>query len=542
MPRIPLLVLPLAAWLTAFPPPAFGEASEKAKEDAAKAAEVVQSVYGEDLKRVAATKDPGDDVALASRLLGAAKAAENQPALLALLCERAADLGLADPRGFDTALAAADLLAAKVPQQAALAQDTVVAVRQRQYDLGRGVDKAAAGDKLIDALTQASAAGTAAGDWEKAGKCVRQAATVAHAIRSDKAPTLEAQAKGLVHRQQVALRVGQLKTQVKAAPSNRQAREQLIRLLVVELDNPAAAAAYVDESCDDALRKFVPAAARPVGDAPELACLELGEWYRGLAAAAGTRPAGKAATLERATAYYRRFLDLHTSTDLDRTRVDLTLKKVAADLETLRPKAPDAEGWIDVLKLVDLAKDQVRGQWQRTDAGLAGASPNGAGRVEVPLALSGNYELEFRFVRTDGDGVAAILPLGSTSAMLMLGKESASGLQYVNGKFAGENETKVSPSGIEAGRLYTVVARVLIDGEKAAITVSLDGKPYIAYKGALSTLSLPAEWWRLPHDKCPGLGIDWGHVLYQGARVRMLSGKAAPLRPAETKPAPAPPR
>jgi len=501
MPRIPLLVLPLAAWLAAFPPPAFGEASEKGQEDAAKAAEVVQSIYGEDLKRVAATKDPGDDVALAARLLGAAKAAENQPALLALLCERAADLGLADPRGFDTALTAAYLLAAKVPQQAALAQDTVVVVRQRQYDLGRGVDKAAAGDKLIDALTQASAARTAAGDWEEAGKCLRQAATVAHAIRSDKAPALEAQAKGLVHRQQVALRVGQLKTQVKAAPSNRQAREQLIRLLVVELDNPAEAAACVDESCDDALRKFVPA-----------------------------------------TAYYRRFLDLHTSTDLDRTRVDLTLKKVAADLETLRPKAPEAEGWIDVLKLVDLAKDQVRGQWQRTDAGLAGASPNGAGRVEVPLALSGNYELEFRFVRTDGDGVAAILPLGSTSAMLVLGKESASGLQYVNGKFAGENETKVSPSGIQAGRLYTVVARVLIDGEKAAITVSLDGKPYIAYKGALSTLSLPAEWWRLPHDKCPGLGIDWGHVLYQGARVRMLSGKAAPLRPAETKPAPAPPR
>jgi len=243
--------------------------ADKAAEDAAKAAAVFQSLYGEDLKRVAATRDTADDVALAARLLEAAKAAETQPALLALLCEKAADLGLADPRGFDTALAAADLLAAK------------------------GVEAA-----------------------------------------------------------------------------------------------------------------------------PELACVELGDWYRDLATAAAGALA-KSPMLVRARAYYDRFLSLHTSADIDRSKVELALRKVEDDLKALGVPT-DRAAWIDLLKLVDTSKDTAAGQWTRTDAGVT-IVPSLNSRLMLPAALAGDYELELKFVRTGGDAVCATFPAGSAAATLLHG-------------------------------------------------------------------------------------------------------------------------
>ena len=79
----------------------------------------------------------------------------------------------------------------------------------------------------------------------------------------------------------------------------------------------------------------MPAAAKPVEDVPELACLELGAWYRGLGEMAS--PGAKAAMFARAQAYYKRFLELHLHQDLDRTRVSLAMKKIEQQLAALRP-------------------------------------------------------------------------------------------------------------------------------------------------------------------------------------------------------------
>jgi hypothetical protein len=114
------------------------EADAAAKEEAEKAAEAVQSLYGAELNRVAATRDVADDLALAAKLLEAARAADAQPVLLAVLCEKAFDLAAEDPKGYETALAAAELLARKVPQRAEAMQERVLSVRQRQYDAARG--------------------------------------------------------------------------------------------------------------------------------------------------------------------------------------------------------------------------------------------------------------------------------------------------------------------------------------------------------------------------------------------------------------------
>jgi len=103
---------------------------------------------------------------------------------------------------------------------------------------------------------------------------------------------------------------------------------------LLEAAKAAGAAEYLDAACDPALRKYVPAAAKGVEAAPELACVELGDWYRDLAAAATT--GSKVSTLTRAQAYYARYLALHAAAGMDRTKAELALTKVEEELDRLR--------------------------------------------------------------------------------------------------------------------------------------------------------------------------------------------------------------
>ena len=298
------------------------------------AADAFNSRYSEELKRVAATPAAADDVALAKQLLDAAKAAEKQPAFLALLCEKAFELGSKDPAGHPTALAAMELLAEKVPEKKADCLQKCAGFYQRQYTSARGEAKTKAGEPMVQALLAAAQAQVAKGDLDAATASLRQAVSVASAIGSVQKPVIQGQLADLAVRQQHARQIAALKARVEADAKDAASRQELVRLYVVELNNAAEAAKFVDETLDEATRRYVPAAAKPVADAPELACPELGKWYQGLSDQAST-PSAKEAMLRRAKAYYDRFLSVHTAEDLSRTAVALSAKKVDEVLDKL---------------------------------------------------------------------------------------------------------------------------------------------------------------------------------------------------------------
>ena len=498
-------------------------ADAAAKEEAEKAAQAFQSLYGEELKRVAATRDVSDDLALAAKLLEAARAADAQPALLAVLCEKCFDLAAQDPKGYDTTVAAAELLARKVPERAEALRERVLAVRQRQYDAARGDARNVAGEALIKCLTDVAAARTGAGAFDEAAKFYRQALTVARAIRSASADWIGAQIKRLGEQQRVAVNLPRLVANLKANSDNREARDHLIRLLLVDLDTPAEAAKYLDDKCDPSLCKYVPAAARPVEDAPEAACVELADWYRQLAATA--IPASKVGVLVRARGYYERFLDLHKIADLDRTKVELALKKVDEDLKALGWTQPPGP-WIDVLKATTAENLRAWGDFKRTEAGIV-SGPKDLCRASLPICPVGNYELEVKLTRVTGGDMGIIMPVGDTMPALFLG-DRHSGLQLIRGKTASENETKTSAAAIKNGQAVTMGVKVLLDGDKATIAVTLDGKPYINWTGPQSALSTE-KYGEMPGKGAVGLKSYMSNVICSGARVRMLSGKAITL-------------
>ena len=315
------------------------------------AADTFNKLYGDGLKRVAATPATDDDVALAKQMLEDAKEAGDQPAFLSLLCEKAYDLAARDASGHPTATAAMDLLAGEVPEKKIECLQKNVGICQRQYVAARGDAKA--GEALIEALTVLADAQAAAEDVDGTGATLRQALIVATRIRSESKAALQAQLAGLGAQQKTEKQIAALRAKLERDPEDAASREELVRLYLVEMDDPVEAAKFVDETIDEATRKYVPAAAKPPEEAPELACNELGDWYHGLADQA-TVPASKGAMLHRAKAYYERFVNLHQADDLARTGATLMLKKIEDALARLGPAGESQFGSSSVT--LDLGK------------------------------------------------------------------------------------------------------------------------------------------------------------------------------------------
>ena len=510
--------LAISVWAVAAP--AFGE-------DAADAADAFNAIYGEDIKRAAATASPADDVALAKQMLKDARQARNQPALLVLLCEKAYELGSKDTTGHATAFAAMQLLAENVRDKHVEALQKCVALYQRTYATARGDARSKAGEALVEALAAVATAQVDTGDLEGADATLKQAIAIATAIKSDSRAALKEQQASLAGRKQVEKELAALKAKLEADPKDDDARKELIRLYLVELDNPAEAARFVDESIDEATRKYTPAAAKGVDEAPELACPELGAWYRSLADM-GSSASAKAAMLLRARAYYERFLDLHKAEDLARTTAALTLKKIEDALAKLPAAgAKSAGGWVDCLRYVDPATSAAKGKWEKKDGRLT-IFPSGQPyeRIAVPVAPQGSYELQITLVQKGGpDAVAVMLPAGPTACNVVFGAYAGavSGLEMVKGNNADKNETTVKPSALPGGQECTATIKVLVHASDGEIAVELNGKPFIAWKGPLSALT-PHPGWGMPDRKVLGLGAHNATVEFRRMRIRMLSG------------------
>ena len=192
--------------------------------------------------------------------------------------------------------------------------------------------------------------------------------------------------------------------------------------------------------------------------------------------------------------------------------------------------------WLDVLAFVDPAKDKIEGTWRRTDAGIS-LEDGPTGFLAIPVAPKGNYEFCVKFTRTSGnDTLIIVLPAGPKAVAVLISFWGGlvSGLGNIKGKDPKDkdNETGVRPGGIANNVEHTVYAKVIAGPKLAEITVTLDSKPLVNWKGPTNDLS---PWY--PTGGCLVLGISNSKIIWHSAELRMLSGDAKPMRPL-AKPAP----
>ncbi|MCX5674922.1 MAG: HEAT repeat domain-containing protein [Planctomycetota bacterium] len=348
----------------------------------------------------------------------------------------------------------------------------------------------------------------------------------------------------------VEKQAAQLKQRLQANPKDGVSRGALVRLLLIEMDNPDEAAQYVGEGADADMRKYVPAAAKGVAAAPELACLALGQWYHGLVVKADLT--AKPAMLARAIAYYERFLALHTAEDASRSQAAAALAKAHESLdkwqETIKAALPPKDDSINLLTLIDIAQDFMANTpttvWTRQGPTLCGTTINrGWSGINAPVTPDGDYELEVKFALGEKDGSFHIcLPLRSTAVMVTL-QNGKSGLSSINGLGPGQSGQGTQTAFV-AKRIYC--ATVLVSNQKdvAGIKADLDGTPVVRWEGAPSVLSnvavpppsylhqLPTSTSKFSSDK-KRLGFalfNAGATIYS-AKLRMISGEAKMLRP-----------
>jgi hypothetical protein len=185
--------------------------------------------------------------------------------------------------------------------------------------------------------------------------------------------------------------------------------------------------------------------------------------------------------------------------------------------------------WIDLLASVDPEKDAVAGTWQRKDVLALVKSVEGA-RLALPWEVAGDYQLKVEFARTRGGAdITFILPVGSRSTALILGKEGGarSGLFWAGGNSC----DLVKPAPVENDKLHDLDVTVQTAAGKISVAVRLDGKPYFDWQGPESDVVI-WDAFQLPNNASPGLG-SWGgnEIVYKRVQIRMLSGDAKPLRP-----------
>lgn len=214
---------------------------------------------------------------------------------------------------------------------------------------------------------------------------------------------------------------------------------------------------------------------------------------------------------------------------------------MATNATSAADDAPQSRKGTDLIKRIDLGRDSVAGQWNRTADGLLTGAANGS-RVSLPAQPEGEYDFKVSFTRQTGQhSVALFFVAGKRQSSFELDAWNAhlGGFQNVGGKTLRDNSTRVDNVTLVNGRKYTAEIRVRHD----RVEGYLDGKLLATYRGDGSNLSM-LDIWKLPTTRTLGVGAWQSETVFHSIEVRMVNGTinlaaaGATVRPTPTRPAP----
>ncbi len=237
---------------------------------------------------------------------------------------------------------------------------------------------------------------------------------------------------------------------------------------------------------------------------------------------------------KRAKVWYRKAQSGQLSS-LVKVKVERRLGTIDEALGTERSsQAPHLEGfepgkWAEVLPAVRTERDAVEGKWEWVGDDLI-VTPARDCRLALPVTLSGSYDLEVEFVRTDGKGaVAMVFPVGREQITLVFSHSGGKchGLELLQRRlaWADGNPSRRAPGLLQNGRRYTVLIGVRVEQEGALIDVVLNGKMFMKTAGPIDGLSLHTRW-DLGDRRRAGLAAHESRVKFSRARIRLHEGQA----------------
>lgn len=271
-------------------------------------------------------------------------AADDVPAQVYLL-EKAVEYGLKRPSYPDCRAVVAgslDLLDEKDPDRKDLWTARRLELYRGWYRLAWGSEqKQAAGKELVAVLAGQGAAREKDRAWGEAAASYLEAHSVAAAARLPDSNALMNKYLRANHARRTSVKVRAHLALLAGSPDDVAARTALLTLLVVDMDDPAAAAEHLTEQVSPAWSARIRQAAAETDELDAADCRKLGEWYdKELRARAGSAVA-KTIVLSRAQTYYARCLADETDASRD-AAVKAALSRVRAELAKLAapPRTP----------------------------------------------------------------------------------------------------------------------------------------------------------------------------------------------------------
>ena len=330
-------------------------ADTEAHDPYAPAAARFDELFGSDLLRITETPLPDDDVELLGMLVSygeSIKATDRH--LAALIADRIESLALRVERRlkkmgetdrlvrevYPARARAAKLLWACDPERQGEAEQRLLAALRDWFRTERGPDRASPGARLVALLSAMADAELEARTYHKpaydaALPLIEEARNVAGAINSPRFDPLRARVRQLTATRRSVEQIQRLRAILERSPDARIARRTLVRLLVVEMNDPAAAAKHARGLQFNDTERMVQLAAKPI---EQLTCDEaqaVAGWYRDHAD--GAVGPEKTNMLRRVGAFLQRAVAACSETDPLRAKLQHDLEAVKARLERITP-------------------------------------------------------------------------------------------------------------------------------------------------------------------------------------------------------------
>ena len=225
-----------------------------------------------------------------------------------------------------------------------------------------------------------------------------------------------------------------------------------------------------------------------------------------------------------------------------------------ADLKRIKA-TPDPRDDLDLATRLFAAAKEATGQPEFLTVlcgkahELASAHPNGYPTAIAAMELLGasvpgkrvwcaervaevrQWQFDVEFTRTGGyDNIVFLIPVAASEAGISLNAfTDTAAFEATHGQ--GEpKENRVKIGKLQNDRKYSAHVQVLVRGDDAQVTVSLDGKRVLGWTGPHAALTMSPDW-SLPRRQGLGMGTWCSNVVFHTAKLKMLSGKAKLLGP-----------
>ncbi|MBI1374479.1 MAG: hypothetical protein GC159_17315 [Phycisphaera sp.] len=470
------------------------EAAPVKQTTAAEAQKIFDDLFGGELKRVEATPESADDLALAKTLLVAAQSDAQNAKLVSVLCRNVALLAANDPDGGATSKAALDLLRETDPDQVAPLMSQLVDTLQRRYNMTRGPQRTQIAAALLEAIVNLGDTQLAAHQADDALNAYRRAYSIATSVKPDEREAIKTKMNEASDLQRIVRQIDLLKAKLKANSKDTAAARDLILLYVADLNDAIEARKYtflVDSELADNVRR----ATLDTADLTEDDAFKLGEWYRGLAGQA-TNEKVRGELYRSAYAAYERYLEAHKTEDLYQARVVLAAKQVREQMDKLgvKPIVRDEAGWVNLIPLTRPGVNVDPDEWRVLPTQISVVGEPRSATYTLPAAVRGDYELELQFKYTSGDSMYVELPIGAEAKKFVsavFGYHDDDVTYNAIGGIGYSIRADTHPARvigpIATDATHQATFKVTHLGEQVTVAVTLDGKPYLSWTGLQAT-------------------------------------------------------